>query len=1061
MLADTEQRDPTHPAWQVALFSALAYAVVGWVALALAIPPGYATPLYPSAGIALAAVLVYGQPAIAGTALGAFLVNGVLSASRGQIDAAAVILPATIAAGAGLQAALGAALVSRYVAQPLVLATPREIAMAGTLGALVACLVSPTVATLALLGSHSIAPAQVLGTWGTWWVGDTLGVLIGAPLALTLVGRPRADWAPRRRSVGVPLAAATLLLAAATLIVSRWDEDRVRQAFEHDAAQLAGEAESRLRKPLHALQALHSAYLAAGGLDERRLRDASHWWLTQPLELQATGLSLRVPRVDAPAFEAAVRAEGLAGYRVFEREGAAAAADDADLLALRLIEPMAGNSGALGVNVLSIPSARSAALLARDSGAPAVSSGFRLTQSNADETGFVLYQGVYDGQPDSVAERQRRWRGVVFVTVRAERLLAGLSAGPRGYLQWCLIDPAPGVARPRLAGAPGCENAAPATPHQVRQRLDFASRTFELRVSAEPHAIPGRQDANAWLFSVAGLLASALLGALLLTVTGRARRIQVAVDARTAELRREVRERSHAEQALRESAARLRSILDNVPIGVMFLDTQGRIVEVNPHLAEMLDRPAAWLLRSTLAEISHPDEQAENGRQIAGLVEGQVALSRRQMRLLRADGAVLWVRAQLTLLRDGDGPPMRLAGVVEDITEHLRLEESERALDRAEAANRAKSEFVSRMSHELRTPLNAMIGFAQLLGLDRDPGLAPHQQEWTAQIQRAGWHLLEMINDTLDLARIESGAVQLAIKPLDLPVLVSATLALVGSAAGARGILLQSDLDPDALAVLGDETRVKQVLTNLLTNAVKYNRDGGHVTVTARRRDATVEVAVRDSGLGMTPEQQSALFQPYNRLGRENGTIEGTGIGLVISRRLAELMGGTLDFESTAGEGSVFTLRLPAAAERGATPAPLAAEADAPYHRRVVHYIEDNETNVEVMRGILLQRPQVQMAVSTSGLDGLAAIKQQRPDLILLDMQLPDISGLELLRHLKADDDSAAIPVIVVSADATAARMQEALTLGATHYVTKPVDIARFLRIVDETLESIETRWGL
>jgi signal transduction histidine kinase/CheY-like chemotaxis protein len=430
------------------------------------------------------------------------------------------------------------------------------------------------------------------------------------------------------------------------------------------------------------------------------------------------------------------------------------------------------------------------------------------------------------------------------------------------------------------------------------------------------------------------------------------------------------------------------------------------------------------------------------------------------MRLVRADGALLWVRAHLTVLRDSSGPPSRIAGVVEDITEHLRLEESERALDRAEAANRAKSEFVSRMSHELRTPLNAMIGFAQLLGLEGEPRLASNQLEWVAQIQRAGWHLLEMINDTLDLARVESGAVPLAMKPLDLPALVAACLALVGNAAGPRQVMLQTESAPEATAVMGDETRVKQVLTNLLSNAVKYNREGGSVMVAARRDGDAVEIAVRDNGVGMTPEQLAALFQPYNRLGRESSAIEGSGIGLVISRRLAELMGGTLQAESTAGVGSTFTLRLRAADEGLAAPAPSAPVDAPPYHERIVHYIEDNETNIELMRGVLLQRPQVRLEVSTIGLDGLTAIRQRRPDLILLDMQLPDISGLELLRHLKQDDETAGIPVVVVSADATTARIQEALTLGAAHYVTKPLDVARFLRVIDEMLEAIESRWG-
>jgi CheY-like chemotaxis protein/anti-sigma regulatory factor (Ser/Thr protein kinase) len=318
-----------------------------------------------------------------------------------------------------------------------------------------------------------------------------------------------------------------------------------------------------------------------------------------------------------------------------------------------------------------------------------------------------------------------------------------------------------------------------------------------------------------------------------------------------------------------------------------------------------------------------------------------------------------------------------------------------------------------------------------------------------------------MINDTLDLARIESGAVQLALKALDLPAMVAASVALVANAAGQRAVSMHTDLAPEADAVLADETRLKQVLTNLLSNAVKYNREGGSVMISTRCIDKFVEIAVRDSGLGMTPEQLAALFQPYNRLGREGSTIEGTGIGLVISRRLAELMAGTLEVQSSAGVGSVFVLRLPRADHAQAAPPPAQPSAVPPYRRRLVHYVEDNETNIEVMRGIVAQRPQVELEVSMVGLDGLTAMRQRRPDLILLDMQLPDISGLELLRHIKQDDDIADIPVIVVSADATTARMQEALTLGAAYYLTKPVDITRFLQALDEMLETVETRWGL
>jgi PAS domain S-box-containing protein len=1034
--------------------------VLGWLALLLAVPPGYASPLYPSAGIALAAVLTYGRVALPGVLLGAFGVNAVLSASRGQMDAAALWLPLAIGVGALLQAALGAALVRRWVPMPLVLAGPREIASAGLLGALLACLVNPTLATLALRSSGAIGSEQVAATWGTWWVGDALGVLIGAPLALTLIGRPREDWAPRRRTVGVPLLLATGLLGAATWVVSRWDEDRLAAGFQRDAEQMALEAGSRLLKPIHALQALHSAELAAGELTATGLHEAAAWWLSQPLELQAMGYGARVARNEIPPFEARAHADGLPGYRVFDREGVPEVARDSDALAIRLIEPLEGNRGALGVNSLSVPAARAALLRTRDSGEPAASAGFRLTQSNHDETGFVVYQAVYDGHPGTAAERAARFRGVVFVTVRAERLFYALSGPGKDYLHWCLVDSDPASQRPRLAGAAGCESAGAGT-FEYRRTLAFASRNLELRVYAPPGQVPGRPQANAWLFSVAGLLAAAMLGALLLTVTGRARRIELAVDERTAELQREVQERRHAEEALRDSEARLRSILDNVPIGVMFLDLQGCIVETNPRLCDMLGRPASRLLKAPLAEISHPDEHAENRRQLADLLARRVEVIRRQMRLLRADGAVLWVRAHVTVLRDAQGQPLRLAGVAEDITDHLRLEASERALDHAEAASRAKSEFVSRMSHELRTPLNAMIGFAQLLGLDRQPALSVQQREWTAQIQRAGWHLLEMINDTLDLARIESGAVQLALQPLDLHGAIADSLAMVSNAARQRSVALREELAPDLRTVLADETRLKQVLTNLLSNAVKYNREGGQVVVSTHADgERRVAIVVRDEGIGMTPDQMDALFQPYNRLGREHSAIEGTGIGLVISRRLAELMDGSLDASSSAGQGSAFTLRLALAADPEVPQRPAPATAAPPYRQRRVHYIEDNETNIEVMRGILAQRPQVVLAVSMIGLDGLSAIRQRRPDLVLLDMQLPDISGLELLRHLKKDDDVADIPVIVVSADATTARMQEALTLGAAHYLTKPVDIALFLQTLDETLDAIDTRWG-
>ena len=1048
----------------VALVSAAVYALAGWMSIAVNAPLGYALALYPPAGIGLAVALVYGRVAWPGIWLGSCLVNGLLAAQHGHLVGQQLLAPPLIAVGAVLQAALGAALVRRFVRQPVVLNAPRDILLFGLLAAPVACCISASLGPAVLLATGSLTPAAALDTVLIWWVGGTLGVLITAPLALTFVARPAADWRPRRRTLALPLLVATALLGLGIREVTRLDEQRLRTSFERDADRLAGAAQMRMAAPLHALQAVHGATRGRTELGREVLHQAALWWLAQPIELQAMGYSARVARDGVAGFEARAQAQGDAGYRVFDRDGGAARAADGEVVALRYIEPMSANLSALGVNALSIPAARAAILAARDSGQPVASAGFALTQSAGRETGLVIYQALYRGEPGNAAERQAQFRGVVFVTTRTERLLQGLARPDQRYLNWCLLDTEPGVVQPRLAGEGACETPlggnGEASHFRASRPLDLGGRPLELRVSAPRAAVPGQQREAAWLLSLTGLTASAMLGALLLTVTGYSRRTEVAVQAGTASLRREMQDREQAEAALRESEARLRNILDHVPLGVMFLDPQGRIIDSNPARRELLGRSARRLRRMSVLELVRPADAERLLAWRRELLRSPVGTLVQRLHLRDGAGRERVVSVSASVIRGADGRVLRMVCALQDITETLRLEASEQARLRAEAANRAKTEFVSRMSHELRTPLNAMIGFAQLLGLDRDPPLAPRQHDWSQRIQRAGWHLLDLINETLELARIESGTIEISLTPVALAPLLADCLELVAADAAARGIKVAHAIEPDAQAVIADALRLKQVLTNLLSNAVKYNRDGGALTVTARRVPArgdepgdSVEMAVSDTGLGLTPEQLTVLFQPYNRLGRESSGIEGTGIGLVISRGLAGLMGGALQASSEAGVGSIFTLRLPAA---DSAPHPSARYSDtdsAPYPERRVHYIEDNETNIEVMRGIFVQRPQVLLDVSMRGLQGLAAIRAAPPDLLLLDMHLPDISGLDVLRQMKQDPVLAVVPVVVVSADATSLHVQEALQAGALHYVTKPLDVAQFLVLVDGVLD--------
>ncbi len=661
--------------------------------------------------------------------------------------------------------------------------------------------------------------------------------------------------------------------------------------------------------------------------------------------------------------------------------------------------------------------------------------------------------------------------------------LQGFQPSGLQHLDWCLLDADASASVRRIAGPPGCDaqRLRDGGRYWQQRRLTLPKQPLSLHISSSAQRLPGADSRNRWVVPAVGLLSSALLSALLLTITGQSRRTEQAVQEQTAQLRHQMAEYAQVQASLRDSENRMRSIVDNLPLGLALMDRQGTLMECNPRLCGMLGRSTEQLRGATVVSCFDVSEEARIRQLRDSLLNRQGTVdSVDSLRLRAANGRLTPVRVVATALLDEQGQLTHLVALVEDMTAHHQLQESQLALDRAEAASRAKSEFVSRMSHELRTPLNAMIGFAQLLALHDQPALAPRQLEWTQQIQRAGWHLLAMINDTLDLARIESGATRLNLEAVQIAPLLQACHDWVQQAATLRGVQLKLTVAADVPAALADSTRLKQVLTNLLSNAVKYNREGGLVDIQAwallpaasppssssslladppgqTHTPRQLQITVTDSGLGMNAEQLSSLFQPYNRLGRESSAVEGTGIGLVISRRLAELMGGTLEAQSLPGRGSVFTLSLPATDD--VAPQFTAPEQLGParYQQRLVHYVEDNATNVEVMRGVLLQRKQITLQTSTLGLDGMSAIRHSRPDLILLDMQLPDISGLELLRHIKLDDQIASIPVIVVSADATPQNMERALTLGAQHYVTKPLDIASFLALVDLTLAGNET----
>ncbi|NNJ90176.1 MAG: response regulator, partial [Gammaproteobacteria bacterium] len=387
---------------------------------------------------------------------------------------------------------------------------------------------------------------------------------------------------------------------------------------------------------------------------------------------------------------------------------------------------------------------------------------------------------------------------------------------------------------------------------------------------------------------------------------------------------------------------------------------------------------------------------------------------------------------------------------------HERTEDLKMARDAAVTASKAKSEFLSSMSHELRTPLNAIIGFSQLLEMEE---MDPLQKDSVSEIHKAGKHLLDLINEVLDLARIEAGRMEAEMQEVDLASVLSEVRALSEPIAARYGISLDVQ-ENTASIIFADYKRSKQVILNLISNAIKYNRENGSVNVYTEVVGDKVRIYIKDTGSGIASEQREQLFEPFNRLGAEGSEIEGSGIGMMVTRQLVELMEGSIDFDSTVGEGSLFWVDFKlmhnndeetAGSEAGMSAPEMASSQQS---GASVLYIEDNMANVKFMERVFSRQPQYQFRSALTSFEGLEIAMTSSPDLILLDINMPDMDGYQVLEQLKASNKTANIPVIAVSANAMSENIAKGLEAGFHDYLTKPIDINKLQVSLQEALRA-------
>ncbi len=520
---------------------------------------------------------------------------------------------------------------------------------------------------------------------------------------------------------------------------------------------------------------------------------------------------------------------------------------------------------------------------------------------------------------------------------------------------------------------------------------------------------------------------------------------------------KDITDSERAQEELRSSERFLDSVLENLPNMVFVKDAEKlRFVRFNRAGEELIGVPREQLIGKADHDLFPEHEADAFVRKDREVLASGAIVDIPEEPLDTVGNGVRLLHTRKIAIRDEQGEPRYLLGISEDITDRKAAEAAaDAARAEAERANQAKNEFLSRMSHELRTPLNAVIGFGQLLELDE---LDPRQAEAVGQILKAGRHLLELINEVLDISRIESGTMSISLEPVHLGSVLAEALSLIRPLADDAEVRLVADpAEPADLHVLADQQRLKQVLINVLSNAVKYNRRGGEVSVhCAALPSGRVEVAVADTGRGMSAEQLERLFEPFDRLGAESSDVEGTGLGLSLSKSLIGAMSGSMTAESEPGTGTTMRIELGGANEPedrtgGVSDRLPAREHGESTNGRTIVYIEDNLSNLKLLERVLDRLPGVRLIPAMQGKLGIDLVRRHQPDLILLDLHLPDLHGGEVLAELKRDPTTAAIPVVVLSADATAAQFERLRDAGAAGYLTKPIDVESLLETVRES----------
>ncbi|QVM87885.1 CHASE domain-containing protein [Pseudomonas lalucatii] len=831
-------------------------------------------------GIALAAVLIWGYPMLAGVFLGSTLLNlSIGFSSLDQLSRHDLALASGIALGTSLSTLLGSWLIRRLVGFPTPLTSERSIFLLLFLGGPLACLISASVGTGALYLNQIVDAADVSFSWWTWWVGDSIGVLIATPLMFILFAEPRPLWRSRAGSVGLPLLISCAIMVLVFVRASEAEQHNLRQRFHEQAKMMSATLKFRFELYGKAAHSIERLFVAS----ERVTReDFARFVANLPSAypgITAVSWDPLIRAEQRAAFEAQVAAEGFASFRIYEHSalGEPIAAQQRDLyVPVTYVEPLAANAKALGFDVASKPLRRQALEQARDSAETVMTAPITLAQDNeAPQPSVLLLHAVYAGErPQDLEQRRRQLRGYAVAVLRLTDLIENaLKAYPADSYSLQLEDVSETEPQ-QLYGQPE-DNLPPYAAELVwQEKLTIGGRTLQLAISPTQAFLQRNHGLQPWAVLAGGLLLCSLLGGYLLTITGRADQVRHQVHRRTLELS---------------------AILENAAEGILIFDERGLIERANPASSQLFGYASAALLGRRIGSLIphlHPCSSAMLDKQLRTPLE---------VGGTHAQGHELELEISLSSY-ELPGRHLYIC-MLRDISARKQVE-------------RLKSEFVATVSHELRTPLTSIKGSLGLLSAGAVGPLSEQAHGLVSIAQSNSERLVNLVNDILDVEKLESGHSRLQLSRTDLrPVLREALAHNQGYADGYQvSLSLDDSALPEQVPVRIDGLRLQQVLSNLIANAVKFSEPRSRVEISARVVDSQVRVQVLDHGAGIAEEFRERIFQKFAQAdGSDSRRRGGTGLGLNICKTLIERMHGQIGYDSVVGQGSTFYFSLPLA----------------------------------------------------------------------------------------------------------------------------------------------------